>query len=237
MSTPQIRSQSERLRSLAASLDSETWGTPLPDKIELDFYPYAGLKHTIRKKDGILLIRISDVLHDAPSQILKALLKLLAAKLHRTPPDSELEKEYRAYITRRDCRLKARRTRRDRGRKQVDPPAGKVYDLSALFERLNEEFFQNGLHVEIIGWSRKSSRTILGAYDAAFRSISLNRRLDNPLVPEHVVRYVLYHEMLHIHFGDAYCGNRRSVHHRRFREAEQAFPDYRRAVRFIEKEL
>ena len=75
----------------------------------------------------------------------------------------------------------------------------------------------------------------LGHYDPAHEAIVLSRRLDNPLVPEYVVRYVLYHEMLHVQLGEDTpdTSGRRRIHGPRFRLAEKRYPDSRRALDFI----
>ena len=44
---------------------------------------------------------------------------------------------------------------------------------------------------------RRAWRTQLGCFDPALNQIVLNRRLDHGAIPEYVVAYVLYHEMLH----------------------------------------
>ena len=232
---PEITSTSERLLSSTRNLDPAIWGTA--ERINLRFYPYAGFKHTIRKRDNVVRVRVSDLLKDAPTEVIEALLKLLAARLSGDHPDPRANSLYRAFITHPDRRRDARQARRERGRKHLDPPGGDVHNLEGYFRDLNREFFEGQVTIDLLGWSPGKSKRVLGSYDAAFNAISVNRRLDNPLVPDYVVRYILFHEMLHAHLGDEYCGSRRSVHHARFKEAEQRFPDYQRAVRFIRDEL
>src|SRR5919106_6965750 len=41
--------------------------------IEVRFYPYAGLRHTIRLRSGRVYVRLPDICKDAPAEALRAL--------------------------------------------------------------------------------------------------------------------------------------------------------------------
>lgn len=205
---------------------------------EISFYPYRNLSHTIRIRNGRALIRISDLLQDAPRGVLKAVIAILVHKLRRKPAPDRWREIYRHYVHRDEFLERVRKTRRRRSRgKKLRPPAGSVFDLRKLFDRLNAEHFDSGIQVAQLGWSFRRSRRVLGHYDSAHRAIVINRRLDHPLVPEYVVCYVLFHEMLHALMG-VHCENgTRRVHHPRFKQAERRFPEYRLARDFIRSHL
>src|SRR5688500_3237045 len=70
---------------------------PLPS-LEARYYPYAGLSSTIRLRGGHIYARVSDILKDAPEEILFALACILIAKLyHRKAPKAQQEL-YRSYL-------------------------------------------------------------------------------------------------------------------------------------------
>ena len=197
------------------------------------FYPYAGLHHTIRWRDGGVELRLSDILQDAPFEVLQAIaLKLLYKLLGRRPP-RDLVQKYRDYINRSEIVERTRQVRGSRGRKRLNHPRGRVFDLEELFQDLNTQYFEGQLSVERLGWSRGRGLGILGHYDPAHSAIVISTRLDNPLVPRYVVAYVLYHEMLHVSLGEKVRNGRRHVHHREFRLAERRFRDFQKAKRFI----
>jgi len=205
---------------------------------EISFYPYRNLSHTIRIRNGRALIRISDLLQDAPGDVLKAVIAILVHKLKRKSAPDRWQGIYRQYVHREEFLEQVRETcrRRSRGKKLL-PPAGSVFDLQKLFDRLNAEHFNNQVQVAQLGWSLRQSRRVLGHYDSAHRAIVINRRLDHPLVPEYVVRYVLFHEMLHALMG-VHCENGiRRVHPPRFKRAERRFPEYKLARDFIRSHL
>jgi predicted metal-dependent hydrolase len=75
----------------------------------------------------------------------------------------------------------------------------------------------------------------LGCFDPALKQIVLNCRLDREAVPEYVVAYVLYHEMLHLKHPMKFARCRRQSHSRRFRKEEKIFRYYDRAMKFLER--
>jgi hypothetical protein len=49
--------------------------------IEIRFYPYAGLHHTIRLRSGRVYVRLSDLCQNCPPEVLRALAFVLVARL------------------------------------------------------------------------------------------------------------------------------------------------------------
>lgn len=204
----------------------------------VQFYPYRNLTNTIRSRDGCILVRISDILEEAPEPILSALIVILLHKLCRRRVPSAQLAVYRGYVNEPEVRAKTDATRRLRGRKHFGTPAGEIFDLARLFEQLNTEYFDRRVEVAHLSWSLRVSRRVLGHFDPAHRAIVINRKLDHPLVPESVVQYVLYHEMLHALFGIEHSAEgRRHCHHARFRQEERRFAHYARAQQFIRENL
>ncbi|MFB3904672.1 MAG: M48 family peptidase [Acidobacteriota bacterium] len=203
----------------------------------VEFYPYSSLRHTIRLRAGRVLIRISDILSEAPEPVLRALVSILVHRLYRRRSPSEQDAVYSHYANSPEVRQKARQVRGKRGRKQIESPRGKTFDLEALFSKLNFEYFDDCIKVSRIGWSPNRSKRLLGHYDPAHRTIVVSRSLDHPLVPQYVVEYVLYHEMLHVVFDDGTGNGLKRVHHKGFREAEKRFRRYAAAQAFIRTEL
>ncbi len=113
---------------------------------------------------------------------------------------------------------------------------GKCYDLQAIFERLNMEYFDSRL-TSVISWGTGTSRKAvrkrtLGSYCNHTNIIRINPVLDKKTVPVYYIEFVVYHEMLHAAIGIREKDGRRSVHSRAFRERERLFKDYDKAVRW-----
>ena len=208
-----------------------------PPFISIRFYPYSSLRHTIRKRGQRLEMRISDVLEEAPLPLLSAVSALLLYKLFRLKPPKSSRLLYREYSSRDEIVDRVNRVRRSRSRKSFPGPRGRHFDLQILLDDLNESFFNNELEIEQVSWSPGASRRRLGHFDPAFNAIVISRVLDREDVPECVVSFVLYHEMLHAFLGETVRNGKRFKHHPHFRAAEQDFPAYAEAVRFIEESL
>jgi hypothetical protein len=209
-------------------------GKPPADSVA-EFYPYTGINSTIRFQRGKLLVRISDLLGDAPPDVLHGLIHKLVARLFRKKPPIRQIEAYENHVKSPEIRERGRQARAVRGRKSLRPPQGETHDLSRIFTCLNREFFEERLQVRDLGWSLRRSRRRLGHYDPAHRTIVIDRRLDLPVIPEYVVAYVVYHEMLHAWLGEEERGGIFHVHHPRFREAERRYPEFRRATDFIRR--
>jgi hypothetical protein len=203
--------------------------------IEVSFRHFANVNSFIQHKEGRIIVRISDVLSGAPPDVLEALAWILLCKLLRKSiPDSHANR-YRQFLNRKEVVAVVERIRRRRGRKRLLPPKGAHYDLEEIFEDLNLRFFWGLMARPTLGWSANSSYSILGHYDPAHHSITLSRLLDQPSVPRLAVEYVLYHEMLHIRFPVQRRGARRCIHTEELRRAEEQFPQFTEAKRFVQE--
>ncbi len=209
-------------------------GAPCPD-VQVEFYPFVGINHTVRLKDGQLLVRLSDLFKQAPTPILKALATILLSKLFQRNVPSAARVTYREYSNSLAMRRKARASRRQRGRKLLSSPQGNHYDLTALFDGLNREYFKGRLPGIHLGWSLRKSRRILGHFDPSHQTITISRLLDHPTVPEVVVRFILFHEMLHAKLLARSHFDVKNPHSRQFREEERRFVGHDEARSWIEE--
>ena len=204
-----------------------------PPQFVVRYHPYADLTHTIRVRDDVAQVRLSDILAGAPRPIVEAAAAILLGRLYRRRPPADLLETYRRFSYARATRRRLLRTRRRRARRAEHQPAGVHHDLAPLFEQLNRTYFGNSLTRPRLCWSRRVWRSQLGCFDPALDQIVLNRQLDHANIPGYVVGYVLFHEMLHVRHPDRYARCRRESHSSEFRRAEKGFTDYARAMRFL----
>ena len=125
--------------------------------------------------------------------------------------------------------------RRLKGRKLISGPLGEHYDLAEIFDAVNRHYFKGAIERPQLGWSRRASRTHLGHWDPAHRTIVLSRFLDQGNVPRVAVEYVMYHEILHIVHPEERDGMRRRIHTAAFRSAEKNFEDLKEARALLKK--
>ena len=205
----------------------------MPD-LTVEFYPYAGVNHTIRMRGGRLLVRLSDLIEGAPESVLAALAHILLSKIYRTPIEAGRSARYRRYVGARDFAAKAQMIRQSRGRKHVRLPQGHVYDLEKLFEDLNTRYFHGLLGRPRLTWSHTRARRRLGHFDPAHNTIVVSRVFDDIRVPRYAVEYLVFHEMLHLKHPVKLRGSQRCVHSAEFVAEEKRFPQFEQAKRFLQ---
>lgn len=202
--------------------------------VDVYFYPYAGLNHTIRLRAGRLFVRISDVFKDAPPGVQRALAFILVAKLLRKKVPELHNRTYRDYAFAPDILRASELARRRRGRKIISGAKGAIYDLNQLFARVNREHFAGEIEKPVLSWSRTRTRRILGHHDATHNTVIISKTLDSMDVPRWFVEYILFHELLHIKHPARIVGNRRLHHTRSFRLEEARHPFYQQAQDWLE---
>ena len=205
---------------------------PMPE-FRVEFYPFANVNNTIRLREAVAHVRISDLLEGAPEGVITAIAHILLAKVYRKPIQALHSTRYRRYVSSHDMSAKAQLVRQMRGRKRIDSPRGQVYDLDQVFEELNRQFFYGLLARPRMTWSRSHSRHSLGHFDPAHNAIVVSRVFDQPRVPRYAVEYIVYHEMLHLKHPVKLRGSRRCVHGPEFQAEERLFPELERAKAFL----
>jgi hypothetical protein len=201
--------------------------------ISVRHYPFTDLKSNIRLRNGLLEVKISDLLRDAPAPIQESLAYILLAKLFRQQPQKGMPERYRLYLGRQDVRSRLEALRAERGRKVLEDAQGTHHDLDAIFWKVNERYFGNMMAKPRIGWSRQRSRSILGHYDSSHYAVAVSRLLDHIAVPEYVVEYVVYHELLHVKHPVEHNAGQRRIHTRAFVAEEKLFDRFREAKEFL----
>jgi predicted metal-dependent hydrolase len=206
---------------------------PVPT-LKIEFYPYVGINNRIRLRGETILVRISDVLRDAPLEIHQALAEILLRKLYRKKIPADVSKTFNDFVKQTEIRQKSTATRKERGRKILRGAQGKHYDLDEIFNLLNEMYFENLIPKPALTWSTKSTYRMLGHYDPTHQAISISQSLDDPRVPSIVIGYVVYHEMLHIKHPTRFENGRRYSHTPAFRRDEREYLYFEEAESWIE---
>lgn len=221
---------SEIYREVFARLDRSR----TPPEVEVSFYPYVGINHTIRIRNGRVYVRIATICHDMPVAAHRGLARILVGKLFGRKAPKQARDAYEDYIASVEVRERADHSKRSRGRKVVTGPKGEIYNLDEIFDSLNFWYFRSGLEKPTLTWSPRKSFHILGHHDSTHDTISVSRSLDSKMVPRFVVEYVLFHEMLHIAHPAVHKNGRRYHHTSAFRRDERRFAHFHEAEKWIE---
>jgi hypothetical protein len=206
-----------------------------PPHFQVEFYPYSSLVLTIRRREELVYVRFSDLLKRAPLEVLEGAAALLLSRVYRRMAPRAVVVPYLEHARSDRMRGRVDRMRRQRVRPVPTVAKGQHYDLAALFDRLNQQYFSGDLRRPHIGWSTRSWRSQFGCYDPGPNQIVLNRRMDRPGVPQFVVEYVLYHEMLHVKHPTRRSGCSLISHSPAFRAEEKRFAHFTIARKFLDR--
>jgi hypothetical protein len=203
--------------------------------IEVTFKQFANADSRIRLENGTIRAEITDLLEHAPAPVLEALAHILLSKLYRKPIARQYSHRYRLYLNRKDIRRQIGLLRQTRGRKVHKGPKGIFHNLEQIFEELNAKHFGGMMARPALGWSYVRSRTRLGHFDPAHNMIVVSRIFDDWRTPRLALEYVMFHEMLHLHYPVDHRGARRCVHTPDFKAHEKLFPRIEEARALLKK--
>ena len=204
---------------------------------DVTFYPYVGINHTIRIREGGIFVRIAEICRQMPLASHKGLAYILIGKLLRKKIPPGAREIYSAYVKTTEIREKATENKRAKGRKVVTTSKGLVYDLDEIFAVLNAQYFGGAIPTPVLTWSANKTYRILGHHDATHDHIAISKSLDTLDTPRYVVEYVVFHEMLHIYHPTKHVNGRKYNHTAAFKRDEQKFAYYEEAERWIERNV
>ena len=119
---------------------------------------------------------------------------------------------------------------------------GHIYNLEKLYEQINSQYFHGKVKLKITWYgkttSRRRNKVTFGLYSEPMKLIKIHRMLDNLSVPDYVIQFVIYHEMLH-HTCPAHVDKKGTLHmhDREFKKREEEFQHYRLAQEWIEENM
>lgn len=200
---------------------------------QIKYYRSTSANSSIRKQDQVIVVKITDILEEAPAPVSEALAYILLSKLFRRPLHPDYQLRYRQWMNRYEVRRKIHQIRQTRGRKVLSSPQGAHYNLEEVFAQLNRDYFGEKLEKPTLSWSKMVSRTRLGHFDPSHQVIVISRILDLPDSPRVLLDYVMYHEMLHIIHPVELDGNRRKIHTKDFRTEERKFPEFQKIQKML----
>ncbi|HNR43698.1 MAG TPA: hypothetical protein PLI06_08435 [Methanofastidiosum sp.] len=198
-------------------------------KVVSDYYPYKSIKNTARVKKGVLYVRVSDKLKDAPQEVKEALAYVLLSKIKGIRVAPRYKRIYNDYIHNIIINESFENV------KGTHEPNGSYFDLDEIFYTINNNFFANEITKPALRWSKRRAYRIFGRYDRSKNEIVVSRLLDEKKTPKYVVEYIMYHEMLHIKFGFTYKRGRRKIHTGPFKKEEEKFPFYKESINYLKK--
>jgi hypothetical protein len=179
---------------------------------------------------GMFKVRLHNFFADAPDPITRSLARYIAVN------DDDASKVLNDYIDQQEDRI--RPTKRERvaiARPPRRRTEGKHFDLAAIFEQVNQRYFQGRVRSGI-SWGRQASRgrtrrsVRVGSFCVEQDLIRIHPGLDQAWIPAFYIEWVVFHEMLHAVHPIPVVKGRRRFHTADFARDEFRFEDFDRAT-------
>ena len=177
---------------------------------------------SLRTKSTSVSVRLHWMFLHADIHVIREIAAFIKNGKTKTPLISQ-------YIRKNDTLLK-RKTKKT----PVIRTQGRYHNLHELFISVNDEYF-TGTITALITWGKKNPKwsvrkRMLGSFCKSTNTIRINPVLDKKSVPQYIINFVIYHEMLHSVIPVEKKNGRRLIHTAEFRRREQLFKDYKKAL-------
>lgn len=197
-------------------------------KIDFAFY-HLGSLYNITENSSGKNITVQESFIQAPDKILIAILE--TAFLKQPNPSRHIIRDYTFTPEYQTARTRLEYL-------QVPPGSyaqGIAHHLDLSFKRVNQLYFHDSPSKPHLIWSSRLTFRKFGHYQWDIDTVMISQTLDNRRVPEFVVDYVMYHELLHKKLGIKYINGRRLSHTKKFRDEEQKFIKFEKAKKYLDR--
>jgi hypothetical protein len=112
---------------------------------------------------------------------------------------------------------------------------GNIYNLDYLFSTINHQYFAGTMSKPRLMWSSILSHRKLAHYERTRDRIVISKILDHKSIPQYLVEFILYHELLHKHHGIQWLNGKCMVHTPEFKRSERKFSQFQAAEDFLKQ--
>ena len=186
----------------------------------------------IRPSGSGYKVRLHHMFFEADTEVLNSLTRFVKSRNRKAPS------VLRSFVANNSDKIKQSPRK---SRQAIVRSKGRFFDLDALFDQVNHEYFANQIDCPIT-WGanrrvRNQNSIKLASYSDRTKTIRVHPSLDKSYVPKYVIMGIVYHEMLHHHLGVEHRNGRKIAHTRRFRQLEQRYLHYHKLQAWKEKNL
>jgi len=193
------------------------------DSYRITLKPHAHLHYSYAIRDGCMNIELSDYLEDAPDNVLRDTCKAVVAWAVRgkfRTPQSLMD-----FIHTEKFIVGKRPLYLERSRTVTMDQQGRYKNLLDSVERLRESGLieDDDIRNSFFSWVEHMAKYKFGQCNQLFRVVTVNPVLDSDEVPDYVLDFVIYHEILHLRQDST---KNRRPHNAQFKSWEHQFPMY-----------
>jgi len=200
------------------------------DSYRIVLKPHAHLHYSYAIRDGCMNIELSDYLDDAPDHVIrdtcKAVVSWAVRGKYNTPKSlMDLIHSEKFIVGKRPLYL-------ERSRTVTMDQQGRCKNLLDSVERLRDNglICDDDIRNSFFSWVDHMSKYKFGQCNQLFRVVTVNPVLDSDEVPDYVLDFVIYHEILHLRQDPT---KNRRPHNSQFKCWERQFPLYDDAERYL----
>jgi hypothetical protein len=199
------------------------------------FKPFRSTLYSFKiARNGVASVKFHQSFRGASETVLEQAMQLMLAR--RKAERKLLQRDaYDAFVrtlSKNEFALPGAR----KVRRVATTGPGKHRSLEDSFARVNAAYFEGRLARPELCWSPVRARRVLGSYQERYDRLIISRVFDSLQVPEFVLDYLMFHELLHKFLG---IGRRddgkRCMHGPEFRSLEKQFKQYAQALAFLKK--
>jgi hypothetical protein len=184
----------------------------------------------VKTTRDLIHIRLHRMFLDAGNEVIRELASFVKRRKGSTPLIRDFLRKNRNSFENSNKRT----------RKVAIRTRGRYHDLQELFALVNDRYFGRKIMASI-SWGKKTPRwsvikRTLGSYSHQTNTIWINPVLDKKNVPLYLVKFIIYHEMLHCDIPVERKKGRRLVHSPEFRKRERLFERYEKVLAWEKKQ-
>ena len=202
----------------------------------ISFHPFRATLSTFKiLANGVAHVKIHVAFRRAPEIVLAQASAIMCSRSRgRKTLDREAYDDFVRGLAPTDFELPGARKSRP---KALSTP-GTYHSLDESFDRVNQTYFQSQLAKPQLCWSPVRARRLLGSYHERKDRLIISQVFDSPKIPDWVLDYLMFHELLHKFLGIGRRDDgRRCVHGSEFREIEKKYAYFEEAQAFLKKKL
>jgi len=200
--------------------------------VKVEFKPYRATLFSYRIRDGVALVKMHNAFCQASDEVLEQAAHMMLSG-RKSPRRFSKRAAFDTFVHNLPKEAFDQPGAR-RGTSRAQEKPGRHRSLGASFERVNKDYFAGKMPKPKLCWSPVRARRIVGTYEEQRDRIVFTRRLDAKRIPEYVLDFVMYHELLHKALGTRRGENgKRRMHGPEFRRLERRFPRYREAEEWL----
>jgi len=188
--------------------------------VTAEFSEFKEFKAKCRRSIGWIEFEVSDYLKGAPEDVLKGLAETIFNRISRRSTaifsDAMIEWVHADAFIEKNRPLYLRRAK-NIARTHV----GEHRDLNASYQRLIDMGLVQRDDNAILTWTKQPNVTRIGYCSVMMKVVIISSIFDTLDIPEYVLDYVVYHELIHVDEG---IGTFDQKHDENFRAKERKFP-------------